>query len=141
VNSSSKKGVVCMLKGIDNLYQQRDDREFTVDFILVRNFSGGLHEVSYKNILLAFMFNNIPAVNSLKSIFLREKPIVYGELLKIQSKLGKEKFPVVHQNFYPNIGSSDSMLIKPDLPAVIKIGTIDAGGSISSFLNSKQSGK
>jgi hypothetical protein len=61
--------------------------------------------------------------------------------LKIQSKLGKEKFPVVHQNFYPNIGSSDSMLIKPDFPAVIKIGTIDAGGSISSFLNSKQSGK
>eukprot|EP01080_Neovahlkampfia_damariscottae_P002665 gene2665-3861_t len=127
VNSSNKKGVICHLKGIDNLYQQKDDREFSVDFILIRNFSGGLHEVSYKNILLAFMFNNIPSINSLKSIFLREKPILYGELLKIQQKLGKDNFPIVDQNFYPNIGSSDEIIIKPDLPCVLKIGTIDAG--------------
>ena len=118
---------------LNNLYQQRDDRDFSVDFILIRNFAGGLHEIGFKNILMAFMFYNIPSVNSLKSIFLREKPIIYGELLKIQQKLGKDKFPIVDQNFYPNIGSSDQIIIEPEVPCVVKIGTIDAGGKTQSI--------
>merc|ERR1712226_347818 len=53
-----------------------------------------------------------------------EKPWVYGELLKIRKKLGRKKFPLIDQTYYPNY---KDMTISPDMPCVIKIGPHHAG--------------
>lgn len=102
LTSCSERGCFVRLAPVidGDLIQQKDERELKVDFLLIRNFSGGLHQVNMKNIILGFMFSNIPSVNSLHSLFLREKPIVYGQLKQISEKLGKENFPVVRFNIF-----------------------------------------
>jgi hypothetical protein len=113
------------LKGKDGHYQQKEDRKLIVDFLLIRNFPSALHGGGYKNILLGFMFADIPSVNSLESIYTcSEKPIVYGKLNSLSKKVGKDKFPLIPQIYYPNIKTSDQILIEPkNYPVVSKIGT------------------
>lgn len=98
LTSCSEKGAIVELQGSPDpvFYQQKNTRSMKVDFLLVRNFSAGLHGENFRNILYGFMFANVPSVNSLQSIYMcSEKPIVYGELKRIQDKLGKENFPLV----------------------------------------------
>ena len=61
---------------------------------------------------LSLIFNqsilklNLSDNDSLKSIhslrFFQDKPWVYGHMIQVQRKLGKETFPLVNQSYYPN---------------------------------------
>jgi hypothetical protein len=53
-----------------------------------------------------------------------EKPAVYGALLGIQQRLGYKAFPLIEQYMYP---SYKEMLMTPDYPVVVKMGTTHAG--------------
>lgn len=53
-----------------------------------------------------------------------ERPWVFSELIKLQQKLGSDKFPLIPQNYYPN---HREMLIGPKFPAVVKVGHSHAG--------------
>lgn len=55
-----------------------------------------------------------------------ERPWVYAELVKINKRLGDEKFPLITQYYYPN---ADEMIITPDYPIVVKLGHAHAGVS------------
>jgi glutathione synthase/RimK-type ligase-like ATP-grasp enzyme len=135
-NSSNKSPIVFLKKANDDtLREQQREREFAPDFLLIRNFPSALHGESYRNVLLGFMFHNIPSVNSLQSIYMcSEKPIVYGALTQIQRTLGGyEKFPLISQYYYPNIRSCDmfpevsGQTIPDQYPQVVKIGTVHSG--------------
>lgn len=83
------------------------------------------------------MHSNIPGVNSTLSgtrvkltinytyssyIFVAymclERPLVYGALASIQKRLGKDKFPLIEQNYY---SSFRDLLFTPDFPVVVKV--------------------
>lgn len=55
-----------------------------------------------------------------------EKPVVFGELRKVQSKLAQQNitFPLVEPTYYP---THRSMIISPSFPLVVKIGHHHAG--------------
>jgi len=79
------------------------------------------------------MHANVPSVNSLLSAYVCfERPTVYGALLGIQQRLGKDKFPLISQTYYP---SNKQMLITPELPMVVKIGAAHAGCTLNNRLN------
>jgi hypothetical protein len=110
--SNSERGPILQLHANDDgvLRQQRSDRDFIPDFILVRNFPSALHRSSYRNVLLGLMFCGLPSVNSLQAVYnCSEKPIVYGALKKIQRELGgHDQFPLIPQIYYPNIQSCEN---------------------------------
>ena len=61
----------------------------------------------------------MPCVNSLHSVYCTlERPWVYGELKKIQQRLGKDAFPLIAQSYYP---SHRDMRFDPGFPCVVKI--------------------
>ncbi|KAF0978277.1 hypothetical protein FDP41_002792 [Naegleria fowleri] len=134
--ANSEYGPMLELKGKnDSIFkQQRQDRTLIPHFVLVRNFPSALHTESYRNVLLGLMFANVPAMNSLDSIYMcSEKPIVYGKLKEIQKKLGGfDAFPLIPQIYYPNIRTCDwfeenEKTLPQEFPVVCKIGTIHAG--------------
>ena len=47
-----------------------------------------------------------------------ERPLVYGALASIQKRLGKDKFPLIEQNYY---SSFRDLLFTPDFPVVVKV--------------------
>eukprot|EP00999_Lentomonas_sp_LEN2_P000791 NODE_178_length_1989_cov_17.357680_g154_i0.p1 GENE.NODE_178_length_1989_cov_17.357680_g154_i0~~NODE_178_length_1989_cov_17.357680_g154_i0.p1 ORF type:complete len:354 (-),score=57.24 NODE_178_length_1989_cov_17.357680_g154_i0:844-1905(-) len=96
---------------------------FFPDYILVRN-EVKMPMQDNSNFLFAFMYANIPAMNSLESInAFRERAIVQGALNKIHDRLG-DQFPVGPQNFFP---THQGALYSLPFPAVVKIGTAHAG--------------
>jgi len=106
----------------------KEDRTIKPDFVLIRNFPGDIHENSFKNMVVALLFANIPSVNSLESVYrCMDRPVVYAEMLKIQKRLGKEGFPLVPMNYYPNLKASTQRLIAPSYPAVVKVASTHAG--------------
>ncbi|KAL7532857.1 hypothetical protein ACHAWF_004263 [Thalassiosira exigua] len=107
----------------------RESRTIRPDFVLVRNeVRGGKHTQDYRNALFGLMYANIPSVNSLKSIYsFLERPIVQGELHKIQSSLGSEGidlFPVIPQSYF---ASDTTMMYGSKFPVVLKVGHAHAG--------------
>ncbi|CAK9290459.1 unnamed protein product [Gordionus sp. m RMFG-2023] len=77
-------------------------RSFKPDFILIRQYVKDVRD-DWKNILLGFMYGNVPTLNSLESIYnFHDKPKIFSELIQIQQKLGKEQFPLIEQAYYPN---------------------------------------
>jgi len=104
---------------------QKHFRTCTPDFLLVRNFVIGIHGQSWLNTLLALRMGNLPSVNSLDSIFFStQRALSIAELLKIQTKLGKDVFPLVPIKYFPN---SKEHVICEDYPMVAKVGTSHAG--------------
>lgn len=94
-------------------------RSFRPDFILIRQ---PIRDASrdYRHLLLALMYANIPAVNSLESLYtFLDKPLIFGQLIQIQQRLGRDRFPLIQQCFYPN---HREMLTSTSFPVVIKIG-------------------
>lgn len=94
------------------------------DFVLVRNevktptFDG-------RNLLNGLMFADVPSVNSLQSILMFcERPLVQGQLHRLQRQLGKEVFPVIPQHFS---SSFRSLMYGYTFPAVVKVGSAHAG--------------
>lgn len=96
------------------------------DFVLIRTLAQFLNDSS-KNLLFAIQFCNIPTINSFRSIYgMMEKPVVLGELRKVQKKLALKEieFPLIEPTYYP---SHRSMIISPSFPLVIKIGHHHSG--------------
>ena len=96
------------------------------DFVLVRNEArGATHQEDYRGALFGLMYAGIPAVNSLESIYsFLERPIVQGELHKLQRRLGSEAFPVIAQSYF---SSHHAMMYGGAFPAVLKVGHAHAG--------------
>lgn len=77
-------------------------RSFRPDFLLIRQNLKDAGE-DYKKILLGLKFGGIPSINSLNAIYnFQDKPWVFGHLLQLQRRLGKEAFPLIEQSFYPD---------------------------------------
>ncbi|KAE8741457.1 hypothetical protein FOCC_FOCC013001, partial [Frankliniella occidentalis] len=77
-------------------------RSFRPDFLLIRQNLRDAGE-SFVNVLLGLKFGGIPSVNSLTAVYnFQDKPWVFGHLLQLQRRLGKENFPLIEQTFYPN---------------------------------------
>ncbi|CAB3243466.1 unnamed protein product [Arctia plantaginis] len=77
-------------------------RCFKPDFVLVR------HNVrdagaDYRALLLGLKFGGVPSINSLNSIYhFQDRPWVFGHLLQLQRRLGRENFPLIEQTYYHN---------------------------------------
>ena len=101
-------------------------RTFQPDFLLVRSEVRGVTiEQDFRNSLFAFMFANVPSVNSLHSIYcFLERPVVQAELNRLQNELGAEVFPVVQQSYF---ASHREMFYGNRFPAVAKVGHAHAG--------------
>ncbi|KAL7722926.1 Synapsin-3 [Entamoeba marina] len=99
-------------------------RSFQPDFLLIRGACQGVYGQNHKNILLGFMFCNLPAVNTLESLYLcLEKPVIYSRLSKIHKEHGNQ-FPLIEQTYYP---TWQSMTFNTGFPLVAKMGTVHAG--------------
>ncbi|XP_046384730.1 synapsin [Ischnura elegans] len=99
-------------------------RSFRPDFVFIRQNLKDAGE-DHKHILLGLKFGGVPSVNSLHSIYnFQDKPWVFAHLLQLQRRLGKENFPLIEQNYYPN---SREMLSAPRFPLVIKMGHAHGG--------------
>ncbi len=96
-----------------------------MDHVLIRSVSRGTWTQDSSNKLLALCHSAVPCTNTASSCcaFL-EKALVYGELRKIQQRLGKEAFPLIEQTMYP---SYREMSVCTDLPCVGKTGSAHAG--------------
>jgi len=102
---------------------------FTIspDFLLIRSVVCVFKpEHNYRNLLHGFQFGDVPSVNSLHSVLCGiERPWVFGELLKIRKRLGRENFPLIPQNYYPEYRTM--RFCGPTFPAVVKVGHAHAG--------------
>jgi len=106
--------------------QKRDAQRILVakpDFVLVRNevttpsFDG-------KGRLSGLMFADLPAVNTLESIFLfTDRAAIMGKLHSLHRRMG-DAFPVVPQHF---ASSHRSLMYGYTFPAVVKVGSAHAG--------------
>ncbi|ELU06331.1 hypothetical protein CAPTEDRAFT_158296 [Capitella teleta] len=104
-------------------------RSFKPDFVLVRQHVRDANE-NWKNIILGLQYGGIPSLNSLNSIFnFLEKPWVFAHLIQIQKRLGKDRFPLIEQSYYPNHKEmvSNLWLVTPKFPVVVKIGHAHSG--------------
>ncbi|XP_045486346.1 synapsin, partial [Pieris rapae] len=99
-------------------------RCFKPDFVLVRQNvrdAGSDHRA----LLLGLKFGGVPSVNSLNSIYhFQDRPWVFGHLLQLQRRLGRENFPLIEQTYYHN---HTDMVTAPKFPVVIKIGHAHSG--------------
>jgi len=99
-------------------------RSFQPDFVLVRQNMRDARE-DHKSIILGLKYGGVPSINSLGAIYqFQDKPWIFGHLMEIQRRLGKEQFPLIEQTFYPN---HREMTVAPRLPAVVKIGHAHGG--------------
>ncbi|KAK7078530.1 Asparaginyl-tRNA synthetase, cytoplasmic (Asparagine--tRNA ligase) (AsnRS) [Halocaridina rubra] len=102
----------------------KDSKSFKPDFVLIRQNLKDAGE-NHKNILLALKFGGVPSINSINAIYnFQDKPWVFAHLLEIQKRLGKENFPLIDQNYFPN---HKEMLSAPRYPCVFKIGHAHGG--------------
>ncbi|XP_046441849.1 synapsin-like [Daphnia pulex] len=99
-------------------------RAFRPDFVLIRQNMRDAGE-DYKSIVLGLKFGGVPSINSLEAVYhFQDKPWVFGHLLDLQRRFGREQFPLIDQTFYPN---HREMMSAPRLPAVLKIGHAHGG--------------
>jgi len=117
---------------------QKNDRTVKPDFALIRNFPLDSNGNTFKSNVLALKVGDVPAVNSIDSVYLSmERAFQYAELLKIQKRLkaeGKPAFDIVPMTFVSNerikLSVPDSPLDKEHmtpLPLVVKVGSAHAG--------------
>ena len=104
---------------------QEKRRMIRPDFVLVRNLVESFPpNYNYRNLLYGLMYANLPAMNSLHSIYMcLERPLVFGGLMEIKKRLG-DSFPLIDQTYY---SSYPQMIITPDFPIVVKVGNAHAG--------------
>ena len=102
----------------------------TPDLVLIRMFSRYIgtrlgNTPDYRNILYGFYHSNNPMINSFEAAMAElEKPVMYGRLKAIEDKVGKEIFPLIPQNYYPEYCQ---IQFPPPEPFVLKVGFPHAG--------------
>jgi hypothetical protein len=99
---------------------------FTPHLVLVRNqVRGPYPSQDKKNLLFGLMYADVPAINSLTSLYQDlERSVMFAELAKIERRLGHDKFPLIDQTYY---GSASDMVIAPSFPCVVKVSHAHAG--------------
>ena len=102
--------------------------QFKPDFLLIRSLPTNIHGYNFMNILMGFMFANIPSINSLNSIFMTmQRCLVYAALSKLNN------LPLIPMSYHPNFTArTDYLLSKSDgaqikCPKVIKVGSCHSG--------------
>lgn len=104
---------------------RRGSSAFRPDIALVRGALRGAHPTDHRNQLLALAFGGVPCVNSADSLLrCQDKPLVHAVLQAIRRRLGRERFPLIDQTFFP---SWRSMTFLCDFPRVAKVSTVHAG--------------
>ncbi|KAK5644941.1 hypothetical protein RI129_006241 [Pyrocoelia pectoralis] len=102
----------------------RVGRSFRPDFLLIRQNLKDAGE-DHKRLLLALKFGGVPSINNLNAIYnFQDKPWVFGHLVQLQRRLGKEAFPLIEQTFYPD---HKEMIISTKFPVVLKLGHAHGG--------------
>ncbi|XP_073951893.1 synapsin [Choristoneura fumiferana] len=99
-------------------------RCFKPEFVLVRQ---NVRDAGTDNraLLLGLKFGGVPSINSLNSIYhFQDRPWVFGHLLQLQRRLGRENFPLIEQTYYHN---HTDMVTAQKFPVVIKIGHAHSG--------------
>ena len=78
---------------------------------------------------MGLYFGRVPSVNQIETVFFcMDRAIVHAEMLKIRDRIGDSQFPVIDAIYHPNGYLGTKMkLIDVEYPAVMKIGSIDAG--------------
>jgi hypothetical protein len=96
------------------------------DFCLQRNQSRGPRPSQDKrNVLYGLIAANVPAINSFMSEYMQlERPLMLGALREIRDRVGYKKFPLNEITYY---SSSNTMIIAPEMPAVLKLSHAHAG--------------
>jgi len=96
------------------------------DFVIIRNQPRGpTPDSDRRNVLYGLMMSGVPSCNSLLSEYCQlERPIMFGALEEIKRRVGKDKFPLIPQNYY---STHRMMVIQDQFPAVIKIGHAHRG--------------
>ncbi|VVC39261.1 ATP-grasp fold, subdomain 1,Pre-ATP-grasp domain,Synapsin, ATP-binding domain,Synapsin,Synapsin, pre- [Cinara cedri] len=123
VTASAEKGCTVSM-AVLSPSGSRVVRSFRPDFFLCRQ-SVRDADRDYRNVLLGLNIGGVPSINSLNSLYnFQDKPWVYGQLVQLQKKLGKENFPLIEQTFYP---SSGEMSVATQLPVVLKVGHAHGG--------------
>ena len=135
VEMSAEDGAVVHCRASENplpFSNQGKERIVKPDFMLVRNFPIDLRSEDYKNQLMGLMMADVPSVNSLHSIFMcMNRPLLYGELLKIQKKLEKTGNPstlkLIPLRYCTNATQSSLGKSKLSEPKVVKEGEYHSG--------------
>jgi len=84
---------------------------------------------------MGFLFADLPAANSLSSIWMQcSRPAVQGQLHALQKRLGAA-FPVVKQHF---ASSHRALMYGYTFPAVVKVGSAHAGAGKMKILDHRQ---
>nr|XP_022909985.1 synapsin isoform X1 [Onthophagus taurus] len=105
----------------------RTGRTFKPDFLLVRQNLRDAGE-DYKKLLLALKFGGVPTINNLNAVYnFQDKPWVFGHLVQIQRRIGKDSFPLIEQTFYPDHREMEFQVTAPRFPVVLKIGHAHGG--------------
>lgn len=95
------------------------------EMLLSRNEVQSLPPHDFRNLLMGLRFAQVPAVNSLESLYgMLERPWAFAELIRLQQKLGQDKFPLIPQYYYP---SHREMNFTPEYPIVVKVAHGQAG--------------
>lgn len=96
-------------------------RSFKPDFLLVRQpVRSMVAGEDFKNLMIGLKYGGVPAINSLHAQYnYMDKAWVFSQLIRIQKRLGYEKFPLIEQTFYPSYAQ---MVTSSHFPIVLKIG-------------------
>lgn len=116
LNGYSEGGCVITLPG---------RQAFQPDLVLIRGALRGAFPSDHRNILIGLAFCGVRCVNSARSLWLcQDKPLVYAALRDVQQRLGKDRFPLIPQSYWPNWRS---ITFADGFPLVAKVGTVHAG--------------
>ena len=79
----------------------------------------GIKGQDSRNKLLGLIHGGLPSVNTLLSAYLcLDRPVMHGELKKVQKRLGKDRFPLISQTLFTD---HKTMLFPPEFPIVAKV--------------------
>jgi len=109
------------------VFNERDSsQKETISPDLVLNRSSIYKLEDFRNLLYGFDFAQIPMINSSNVLYNSfERPWVFSALKKIQHRLGKDRFPLIPQTYFPNHWCFEGADV--ELPTVVKVGHIHSG--------------
>jgi glutathione synthase/RimK-type ligase-like ATP-grasp enzyme len=98
---------------------QSKGRTFKPDFVMIRNTIRSTSSRNFVNIFFGLVYAGVPMINSPQAIYANlERSIMFGGLLSIQKRLGRDQFPLIYQCYY---SSARAMNITPSYPIVVKV--------------------
>ncbi|XP_031350499.1 synapsin-like [Photinus pyralis] len=113
----------------------RVGRSFRPDFLLIRQNLKDAGE-DHKRLLLALKFGGVPSINNLNAIYnFQDKPWVFGHLVQLQRRLGKEAFPLIEQTFYPD--HKEMLIILPPIAYTLPVSSLTPHMLSQSDVNSR----